>query len=75
MLGSLLPWFDTLWATAFDGGSEKVAEDGARDAAPGTDWALVMRAVGAFVGILFAIVSFSQMRDSVGSCRPRTSWS
>ncbi|KAG6197524.1 hypothetical protein E4U10_008228 [Claviceps purpurea] len=55
VLGSLLPWFDTLWASAFDGGSEKVVEDGARGAAPGTDWALVMRAVGAFVGILFAI--------------------
>ncbi|KAG5944162.1 hypothetical protein E4U60_006179 [Claviceps pazoutovae] len=55
VLGSLLPWFDTLWASAFDGGSEKVVEDDARGAAPGTDWALVMRAVGAFVGILFAI--------------------
>lgn len=51
-LGSLLPWFDSVWEGLF--GSD--AESGASASSPSTDWALVMRAVGAFVGIIFAIV-------------------
>ena len=64
VLGSLLPWFDKFWERTFgseldddavaggDGGGA-----GEKELGPGTDWALVMRAIGAFVGIVFAIVS------------------
>ncbi|PNY25808.1 Uncharacterized protein TCAP_04259 [Tolypocladium capitatum] len=61
-LGSLLPWFDKVWERTF--GSELDGDavtggdgDGAaeKELGPGTDWALVMRAIGAFVGIIFAI--------------------
>lgn len=57
VLGSLLPWFDTVWANAFKGYSEgaMTMTEKDEDAGPGTDWPLVMRAVGAFVGIIFAI--------------------
>jgi hypothetical protein len=56
-LGSLLPWFDKVWEDTFGRDPD---DDGVTDkgAGPGTDWALVMRAIGAFVGIAFAIVSF-----------------
>lgn len=64
VLGSLLPWFDKVWEETFgtlDEQDEAVASDGegtsSKELAPGTDWALVMRAIGAFVGIVFAIVS------------------
>lgn len=54
-LGSLLPWFDKLWEDTFGNeGDDNVVD---KRASPGTDWALVMRAIGAFVGIIFAIVS------------------
>ena len=68
-LGALLPWFDGVWEQAFghDAGDVDVAviEDDddvpTRESDPATDWTLVIRAVGAFVGICFAIVSlFSQ---------------
>lgn len=57
-LGSLLPWFDGKWEQTF----EKDKEEGEADFSDeeedlGTDWALVVRGVGAFVGIVFAIVS------------------
>lgn len=56
VLGSLLPWFDGKWEQVF----EKVESDDEDDAvqegeALGTDWALVVRGVGAFAGIVFAI--------------------
>lgn len=54
-LGSLLPWFDTVWADTFGRELDESVVD--KEAGPGTDWALVMRAIGAFVGIAFAIVS------------------
>ncbi|PHH87954.1 hypothetical protein CDD83_8203 [Cordyceps sp. RAO-2017] len=59
VLGSLLPWVDKVWEDSF-GGDSAIAgadDDGAGDGSlgPGTDWALVMRAIGAFVGIIFAI--------------------
>jgi len=58
-LGALLPWLDRVWEESFgDDGEEAVAEnDGAstKDDGPSTDWALVVRAIGAFVGIVFAI--------------------
>lgn len=62
-LGALMPWFDRAWENAFgpDLDSEETIEDDNastnKDTASGTDWALVMRAIGAFVGIAFAIVS------------------
>ncbi|KND92177.1 hypothetical protein TOPH_03093 [Tolypocladium ophioglossoides CBS 100239] len=61
VLGSLLPWFDKVWERAFGsdidndavaGGDGGAAEE---ELGRGTDWALVMRAIGAFVGIIFAI--------------------
>ncbi len=66
VLGSLLPWFDGVWEERF--GASAANEDCAvadGDNAPskavdtGLDSALVMRAIGAFVGIVFAIVSSS----------------
>ncbi|EQL00618.1 INSIG domain-containing protein [Ophiocordyceps sinensis CO18] len=63
VLGSLLPWVDRRWEKAFGSDAGDAVDDGdeaARAAQrPGTDWALVMRAIGAFVGIIFAIVSGS----------------
>lgn len=67
VLGSLLPWVDRRWDEAF--GSEADAAAGAQDEAarstqrPGTDCALVVRAIGAFVGIIFAIVRASPRSD------------
>lgn len=67
VLGSLLPWFDSVWENAFGDPNDivdsAVQDDELRAAAaasengPATDWTLVMRAIGAFVGIVFAIVS------------------
>ncbi|KAL2205087.1 hypothetical protein CC79DRAFT_1323828 [Sarocladium strictum] len=62
VLGALLPWFDKFWEENF--GCEDVDEavagsidvvSGSDESNAGTDWALVMRAIGAFVGIVFAI--------------------
>lgn len=59
-LGSLLPWFDGKWEQAFEKSEEEDEEDFKEEEEdPGTDWALVVRGVGAFVGIVFAIVSCS----------------
>lgn len=55
-LGSLLPWFDGKWEQAFEKGEDEDEEDfKEEEEEPGTDWALVVRGVGAFVGIVFAI--------------------
>jgi hypothetical protein len=63
--GSLLPWFDTWWA---DGHGQALSDeaDVTRAASGekatrslgvfGADWTPVVRSVGAFVGIAFAIV-------------------
>jgi hypothetical protein len=59
-LGALFPWFDRVWENSFgDSGDEAVLENSAsaKDDDPSTDWALAVRAIGAFVGIVFAIVS------------------
>lgn len=57
-LGSLLPWFDGKWEQAFEKPEDEAEEDfEEEEEEPGTDWALVVRGVGAFVGIVFAIVS------------------
>lgn len=66
VLGGLLPWFDGVWEEAFGapaGGAfsetDGAAAVGGELAQPvtETDWALVIRGIGAFVGIVFAIVS------------------
>lgn len=66
-LGSLLPWFDGKWEKIFGEGAdeEEPVFDGNDD--PGTDWALVIRGIGAFAGIVFAIVSVTLliMHDKV----------
>lgn len=63
VLGSLLPWFDGVWEARY--GDAEAEEDCAAadgETSPnqavdtGLDSALVMRAIGAFVGIVFAIV-------------------
>lgn len=61
-LGALQPWFDGLWDGLFGSEDEQTvveAEEPLPDAAKGTasetDWALVMRAVGVFVGVAFAV--------------------
>lgn len=62
VLGSLLPWFDGKWEQVFekkDHENDECEEAIQDDEDPGTDWALVVRGIGAFVGIVFAIVSCS----------------
>lgn len=57
VLGSLLPWFDGKWEEAFENKDDGY-EDAVKDEEDmGTDWALVVRGIGAFAGIVFAIVS------------------
>ena len=66
ILGALLPWFDRVWEDKFGEDEEDESAvvgtadvvSGPDEANSGTDWAVVMRAIGAFVGIVFAIVSF-----------------
>ncbi|KAJ4391410.1 hypothetical protein N0V93_005027 [Gnomoniopsis smithogilvyi] len=57
VLGSLLPWFDGKWEETFERGQDHQHEDDIEDDedGPGTDWALVVRGIGAFAGIVFAI--------------------
>ncbi|CAN8097261.1 unnamed protein product [Discula destructiva] len=55
VLGSLLPWFDGKWEEIFENGQDTDEEAIKEDEIPGTDWALVVRGVGAFAGIVFAI--------------------
>lgn len=79
-LGSLLPWVDTFWEENA-GASENLGSEQGRTASPdkekdnytgilGADWTPVIRSVGAFVGIAYAIVSlytfsFSRMWLSI----------
>ncbi|KAL2752606.1 hypothetical protein ACRALDRAFT_2029801 [Sodiomyces alcalophilus JCM 7366] len=59
LLGVLLPWFDGVWEKAF--GDDDVVAERRRDESAdgegsrGTDWTLMVRGIGAFVGIVFAI--------------------
>jgi len=61
-LGSLLPWVDTLFAVAeldtpvFE--KKKEEEEESEGGIWGADWTPVVRSVGAFVGIAYAIVRF-----------------
>lgn len=69
-LGSLLPWVDTLWEDNFDSSStirgtredspEHKKEDEDSTGLLGADWTPVVRSVGAFVGIAFAIVRITK---------------
>jgi len=52
-LGGLLPWFDGVWEDTF--GKEEEVGTSPEDTSPVKDWALVVRSIGAFVGIVFAI--------------------
>ena len=61
LIGGVLPWLDGIFADDFgddaveeEEGPEATSPDGSNAAA---DWSPEMRAVGAFVGIVFAIVS------------------
>ncbi|CAK7267730.1 hypothetical protein SEPCBS57363_002739 [Sporothrix epigloea] len=51
-LGTLLPWFDGVWDRAFGNSGGMLVK--ARTA-PETDWALVVRGIGAFAGVAFAM--------------------
>lgn len=62
-IGSLLPWVDSTWDGLNSASQTEV--DGTEDRGPrkrglaGVEWSDVVRGVGAFVGIAFAIVSAS----------------
>lgn len=65
VLGSLLPWFDGKWEQAFERTDDDDFEEAVKDEeGPGTDWALVVRGIGAFAGIVFAIVSLGPQNHS-----------
>ncbi|KAK0723041.1 insulin-induced protein-domain-containing protein [Lasiosphaeria miniovina] len=53
-LGSLLPWFDRFWEETF-GRNDRCSKANSSSSRPEADWALVVRGIGAFVGIVFAI--------------------
>lgn len=53
-LGALLPWFDGVWEAAFKGDGKSVRQK--KEGPTGTDWSHVVRSIGAFVGIVFALV-------------------
>ena len=71
-LGNLLPWFDGVWENALgDGSGSRTAEESpniyrqtsfGRRARPSwlanAEWSPMVRGIGAFVGVAFAIVSF-----------------
>ncbi|KAI1409535.1 insulin-induced protein-domain-containing protein [Hypoxylon sp. FL1857] len=63
-MGSLLPWFDSIWERVFGSGDEAIetaaehsmhGDDVGKEPAGSTEWALAVRGIGAFVGIAFAI--------------------
>lgn len=64
LLGSLMPWVDTLFEDAREeavaafsvSGKGEEHEEGAESGIFGADWTPVVRSVGAFVGIAYAIV-------------------
>lgn len=55
VLGGLLPWFDGLWEQTFEKASLEDEEIESKNVKADTDWALVIRGIGAFAGIVFAI--------------------
>ncbi|KAJ6781521.1 hypothetical protein PWT90_09347 [Aphanocladium album] len=86
VLGSLLPWFDGVWEARFgasddeDNSAVTESEDGpSKVVDTGLDSALVMRAIGAFVGIVFAIRKLSwdstlQISASLALVNPLLWW-
>lgn len=59
VLGGLLPWFDGVWA-GLSGQDSALEDDDAPEGGDNedeavTDWTLVMRGVGTFIGIVYAI--------------------
>jgi hypothetical protein len=66
-LGNLLPWFDGVWDGTFSAGHGRPqgygSSGGAQSGSPrsvaslAADWSPMVRSIGAFVGIAFAIVS------------------
>ncbi|OAA56643.1 insig domain containing protein [Niveomyces insectorum RCEF 264] len=54
VLGTLLPWFDGVWDRTF-GGRRSGDAPGKGRSTPETDWALVVRGIGAFAGVAFAM--------------------
>ena len=58
-LGSLLPWVDLLWEHGSSGAPSRSDHEVQKPgrAGLGADWNPVVRSIGAFVGIAFAIVS------------------
>lgn len=65
LMGSALPWVDDLYSEYFPGDEGKNVVDPGGEEGEGEDeglaarWTPVVRSVGAFVGIAFAIVSSS----------------
>ncbi|RDA87737.1 hypothetical protein CP532_1775, partial [Ophiocordyceps camponoti-leonardi (nom. inval.)] len=79
ILGSLLPWFDKVWDDTFGGETEVGETPAAENLGPVTDWALVMRAIAAFAGIVFAIrklswVSTLQVSSTLALANPLLWW-
>lgn len=75
-LGSLLPWVDTLWEETFEDDASRAVKEGTPETEEpeldsagifGADWTPVVRSVGAFMGIAFAIVSFIHTLSHVSS--------
>lgn len=62
-LGALLPWFDGVWESVFgqddqfESATEHAISSEEDEEDQATDWGLAIRGIGAFVGIVFAIVS------------------
>lgn len=75
-MGALQPWVDGEWDGMFgcDSGEtevdsvESTYDDDERQPLPETDWALVMRAIGVFVGVAFAVVSRNSVLPSLRIC-------
>ncbi|KAJ4858422.1 insulin-induced protein (INSIG) domain-containing protein [Trichoderma breve] len=71
-MGALQPWVDGEWDGMFgcDSGDtevdsvESTYDDDERQPLPETDWALVMRAIGVFVGVAFAVRRLSWTSSS-----------
>lgn len=84
LLGSLLPWVDVVWAEAIGkGGDTAVPFKEPEDTRPttenpeqrsgsglGADWNPVVRSIGAFIGIAFAIVSFPTANPHIHPTSP-----
>ncbi|KAK3044095.1 hypothetical protein LTS18_002194, partial [Coniosporium uncinatum] len=58
-LGSLLPWVDALWewheSSDVENSQQSQVAEGEAEEGKTTDWSIVVRSIGAFVGIAFAI--------------------